>query len=268
MKDHKALIESQPEVVKPKKRNPARLLTNLIKSFVILTTIGLVIFSIAQIPDFFNFNIKLDQITIKGNQILTSQSILNWLELNSEIEWLDLDPFETTKRLVAHPWIEKAIVNRGVNQQMEIQIVETTPRFFLNTGKKIYLLNNEFEVLSLLQSGNGWDLPVIVDKTIPHVNTGDKLSASRFRKAIEIVKILDRNPTLPITLVSEIDITDRLNIELVTLPGGTRIKLGANGFIIKLANLAKVIPVLSKEGSNIRYIDLRYKNAVVYRRKV
>ena len=59
-----------------------------------------------------------------------------------------------------------------------------------------------------------------------------------------------------------------MNIELVTIPDAIRIKLGADHFRQKLINLQEALPTLAKEKGNIRYIDLRYERAVVFRRRV
>jgi cell division septal protein FtsQ len=108
---------------------------------------------------------------------------------------------------------------------------------------------------------------VIVDSTAARIKPGDVLPKALLAKPFELITLLKDNPTLPLKAVSEIDISDPLNIQLVTIPNAIRIKLGVSGFADKLVNLQHALPRLNKEKNNLRYIDLRYKHSVVFRRR-
>lgn len=258
----------QVKVEKPARRSLPLIGMTLFKSVISLLTFAIIAYCLVNLPPYFYRSVNRSDISITGNRIVEKETILSLLPLKDSIRWIDIDPFRWTESIVNDPWINGAIVHRTPELRVHIIIRETTPRFFLKTEDALFLVNHEFRVLHPVLSGTGWNKPVIVSNSLEGIQAGRMLPDTIQFKIDALVQLLDQHPVLPLEAVSEIDITDPLNVELVTIPDGVRIKLGDEGYREKLENLRDALPILEKEGSNLRYIDLRYKRAVVFRRKI
>ena len=71
------------------------------------------------------------------------------------------------------------------------------------------------------------------------------------------MQVLESSEALPLAAVSEIRLTDPLNLTLVTLPEGIRIKLGYSDYEQKLDRLKRALPEIAKRAKRIESIDLR-----------
>ncbi len=256
---------------KPKsgiKTSTLKPLVYLVRSLLTISVIMLLIYGISFLPSYLKQPIKPQYISVSGNNLLSTETILNYLPIYKNTRWIDIDSFEFSHYLSSHPWIEKAQIQRKANMGLDINIVEVSPIAYLKSKNRLFLLSRNYRLLNLERSGKGWDLPVIVNNELEKLKPGDILPKTTLSKAFELVELLENHPILPLNAVSEIDITDPLNIQLVVMPNSVRIKLGSSNYNGKLLNLQDVMQVLEGEGANIRYIDLRYKRAVVFRRKV
>ncbi len=257
--------------IKPKtenKRSRGKLVLVLIKAILTLSVLSLIGYCFTFLPSYLTKPIKPQFISISGNQVLTTEAILDFLPLYKNTRWFDLDTFELSSFLTKHSWIEKANVHRRPDLGIDIHITEVSPVAFLKARDELYLVSRDLQLLSFERSGIGRDLPVIVNDAFKSTVPGDYLPNQIYHKAIRLINLLKNNPTLPLGAVSEINVSDPLNIILVVMPNAVRIKLGSDNFEEKLLNLGNAIDQLANEGANLRYIDLRYKSAVVFRRKV
>lgn len=221
-----------------------------------------------NLPDYFSKPVVSGQISITGNEILPEEEIIEYLNLKDLGLWHQVDPYLLSVRLNQHPWIETASVHRTTNHGISIQVHETKPVAYLKTKEQLYLLSPDCRILSRKASNRWNDLPIIVQNHLGKIEPGSYLPKVELGKAFEILEILSKSDSLPKNAISEINITDPLNTVLVTIPYGINIKLGAGQYHSKLANLKSALPVLLKERGNIRYIDLRYQKAIVYKKKV
>lgn len=198
-----------------------------------------------------------ESIEIQGNQILSTDSVRQYLDLNADTPWFYVDPFEMSVRLRNHPWIEKAIVHRSQPLGVSVDITERVPIAFLKTADNLYLLGRDYRVLKRLQLNGSWDLPIIVNRSLKELGPGDRLPPRDLRRAFQLISLLKKDKTLPLDAVSEIIVTDPFNIILISSPDGIRIKFGFENFEKKLASLSRLMPLVAKNLKRIQYIDLR-----------
>ncbi len=240
----------------------------LLKGIITLSTLLIIGYCLVKIPPYFSHPINPTKITIKGNEILTPDMLLKQMRIKAFTPWMDIDPYELSLKLIKHPWIDEASVHRNIDLGLSITIKERTPVAYLKTGNGLFLLGSDNLVLSFVKSGEQWNLPVIVDNKIKSINPGDILPKNQLKKVDELMQLLETSKVLPIDTVSEINITDPLNIVLITIPYAIPIKMGSENFRQKLENLKHALPTLLDENRNIRFVDLRYSSAVVFRRKI
>jgi cell division septal protein FtsQ len=269
MKDYSAKnLPKKPEVAEPRSMKLKSGFSQIIKSLITILTIALVGYVVSHLPGYYSQPIDPTKITIQGNHILTNDVILSHLQLPKARSWFDTDPFELSQRLAQHSWVDNANIHRRPDLGLTISITEITPLSYLQTLDGLFLLGSDFRVLSMMTSGGRWNLPVIVDKKLSGLKPGALIPKHELQKGIAMIRFLEKSEILPLKNVSEIDISDPLNIQLITIPDAILIKMGSAGFEQKIINLNNSLPRLQKERGNIRYIDLRYDKAVVFRNKV
>lgn len=271
MKDVQNRLSQVPQKAetKPKAkrsyRKPALL---IIKVSVSLLTLSLIALVALALPNFFSKPVAENQIFISGNQVISEDEVIEYLHLQELGLWHQVDSYHLSVRLNQHPWVESASVHKTINHGLSVQINETRPIAYLKTKQGLFLLSPDCRVLSIISSETWKDLPIIIHSHLEEVKPGIYLPKRQLSKVFEILTLLEDTGPLPKNAISEIDISDPLNTVLVTIPYGIRIKLGNSQYETKLTNLQNALPVLLKERGNIRYIDLRYQKAIVYKKKV
>ncbi len=198
-----------------------------------------------------------DTIRINGNQILSEDTVLKYLNLDAEKPWFSLDPYELSVQLRNHPWIERALVHRTPPFTVDVNVTERVPTAFLKTADNLFLLGKDYLVLKRLHLSSSWDLPIIVNHKLKKINQGERLQPRDLKRAFQLISLLKIDKTLPLDAVSEIIVTDPFNIIIISSPDGIRIKFGFENFERKLDSLARLMPQIYKNLKRIEYIDLR-----------
>ncbi|MBU2514025.1 FtsQ-type POTRA domain-containing protein [bacterium] len=257
--------QSTPNV---EKTRPFFSVKALVKGIITLSTLSITCYCLVKIPPYFSRPIDPTKISTSGNKILTPDMLLKQMDLKTLTPWIDIDPYELSLKLIEHPWINEALVHRKINLGLSIIVKEQEPIAYLKTVNDLFLIGKNNRVLSKVKSREKWNLPIIVDNGMKSINPGEFLPSDQLKKVNALMDLLKTSKILPVSTVSEIDITDPLNIVLITVPYAIPIKMGSSNFRQKLQNLKYALPSLIAENRNIRFIDLRYTSAVVFRRKI
>lgn len=211
---------------------------------------------------------SIEQVRVHGNSILSKEKVVQYLELQENNSWWEIDPYQLSLRLKRHLWIESAIVHRNYMRGLDIYITERKPIAYLKLQHRLFLLCKGNLILKWEGTKQStWDLPIITTNRIKTVTEGETYTDVGISKALSILRKFEGNPILSSASISEINIDDPLNIELVTLPNGIRIKLGDQKLDHKLQNLGLAMPALQKIKKSLQYIDLRHSSGVVIKKK-
>jgi hypothetical protein len=206
-----------------------------------------------------------ENIRVFGNRILTTDDLVQQLRIQESQSWLSIDPYRLSLQLKQHCWVDKAMVHRSFPLSIDVYVVERVPMAYLKTADDLLLLGSDRLVLKTLPGGI-WDLPIIVNQRLKAVAPGTLLAEASLIRALHLMSLLEKDPVLPLTAVSEIDITDPFNTELVTMPYGIRLKMGFEDFERKLAAIKIALPYFADVVGNIDYLDLRTVRGVVLKK--
>lgn len=266
MKDY--IVNIRQDTDKEGVDKPAQRKTGLppfIRAFFMIGIIFLLAVIIYRLPPF--FKAPPQSLVINGIDTLDQDTIVRYLEMKKDTRWIDLDPYQLSLNLKRHPWIDKAVVHRTFPLSIRVDITERVPIAQLRTANEMVLLGKDYMVLKSVPRDRHWDLPIIVNRRLQNLEDGDIIQRSQLGKAFQLIEILRGHPVLNLDSVSEIDVTDPYNIELITIPYGIEVKLGFDQFERKLATLYRILPDLTEIKDNIRYIDLRYVRGGVVKKK-
>ena len=228
----------------------------IVSFLMVAAFVSIVVF---QIPSYLSS--PLDNVRIYGNKLISKTAIAKYLRIYEGQSWLSIDPYVMSIRLKDHPWIKEAIVRRNLRLSLDVTIT------YLKINDQLFMICSDYLVLDPIRGSEQWNLPVIVNNTLTTVLAPDLLAPKDLNGAFQLMELLRKNEILPLKAVSEIIVDDPLNIELITIPNGIKIKMGFQNFKKKLRNLALTSRKISEERKRIAAIDLRYPNGIVLQYK-
>jgi cell division protein FtsQ len=264
MKDYKTVFNKSNNNKPIQKIAPLLNFRRGLKIFVSICVFSFIFFLFIQIPG--KITKPLKTITIHGNNILDKTTIAQYLGIYPDQSWFDIDSYVFSTRLKQLKWVDTVIVRKNFWDGIDVTITERSPIAFLRVKEKTWFICEDGLILDLIQQKKAWDLPVIVNNNLLDVSEGKHLNREFLMDAFDIIKLLDKNSILPLSTISEIIITDPINIKLISIPYGIEIRLGYENIAPKLARLTRAIPKLNDYVHNIDYIDLRHSDGVVFKK--
>lgn len=208
------------------------------------------------------FNMDLD-----GHAVITQEEISTLLLQDpatnyQQIPVKDLNLAQIEATLEANPWIRNAEVFINNKNELELDIQQNIPaaRIFTKSGETFYI----DEYCITLPAAVSFPYPTPVFTNVPFL--GDDEISVQLKKKIAYLGHAIGSDTFWNAQVTQINMTDRLEFEMVTLMGDHIVKLGdTNQLADKLNNLMIFYKEgLQKLGWN-RYdvVDVRYAGQVV-----
>lgn len=267
MRDHRPFSQTQKQIQKeaPSQKENFQKATVLFGRFIFAGALFLFFITLLQI-----FRIQqqpVRTIHIEGNQLLDRSTIVDFLDISDDSSYSSLDPYILSRRLRNLPWIREAYVQKVHPLDLKVSLQERVPTAYLRVQKSIYLIDQNQVVLSPIAVLAGLDLPIIYDQNISSLHVGERVNSPALERGLRLIKILDESSILPSESVSEIIITNPVNLQVVTIPDGIRIQFGIGQFQERLLNLYYAMPEIRKIRKKIQSLDLRYTRRVVVRKK-
>ena len=205
------------------------------------------------------FNIS--EIRIIGADKVTGVSEREFLSLYKGRNIFDVDINSLSSIIKKEkPFIKNAIVKRVLPDVLEIDLECRIPIALVKAGRT-YPIDNTGMVLSYEDVVG--DLPVISGFSFwlkPIV--GEEIREDRLRKGLLLLKELKESSIFKTYEVREINVKDPRNFSFY-LKEGIEVMIGGEDFSERLVKLKKILSNPDLDKKNIKYIDLRFKNAVI-----
>jgi cell division protein FtsQ len=187
------------------------------------------------------------------------ESRLNSLLLGRNIFTVNMKNMEMLIR-ESSPQLEKVEVRRVLPDRLEIDIVPRQPVAFIDSGGGFII---DHEAVVLAKGGSIKDLVEIkgIRFFFSAPSKGERIDNQMLRKALLLLESLRARGLTEGHHIKDIDISDRNNIQL-----GIRrikVKMGNNDFSRKVDDLKEILEDPEIDVDDIKYIDLRFENAVI-----
>ena len=215
----------------------------------------------------------IESIRIVGRTILDSAEIMEQAAVpdTMPLQKIDLEAIE--RRVVEHPFIERASVYRGESGTLVVEIVERAPvAVTLVDGAPVYL-DSLGVPLPYRFSTAGFDLPVIagVERNHPVGDAGamrDRLDSARTREALAVLAEIRLYDDRLYRQISEIRREGLGEYTLLTADGAVPVRAGYAADIggrLRKLDLFMTTVLAARGVGKARSIDLRWKGQVVVR---
>ncbi len=231
---------------------------------------------------------RTQTITIEGYERLSQKQIADQAQVRKDMNILAINLTMVRKKLLAHPWIAEAEVNREIPARLTIRIKEHAPLAIVDLGHK-FLINESGEIFKEWTSGDPGHLPMVTGLQMADIATFDRQDAREtfhptnpllvedqakdaqyhFSPLDAVMHVLrlgqDSKSVLPNRLIKQIRVDREIGL---TLHAGTQIgiiKLGYHQYPHKYSMLRHIMMVLKKRQTLPVFdrIDLNNLNRIV-----
>lgn len=227
---------------------------------------------------------QAQRIDVEGGQRLSPQAILAQAGVPPGINVLSVNLAAARKRLLAHPWIAEAEIQREIPATLRIRIREHVGAAVVDVGRK-FLLNPRGELFKEWESTDPDDLPIVSGLALADLRAVDRSAAvgglavfeseapaaslpvSRPMDAVLQVLTLGRDPAgvLPTRELRAIRVDRELGLTLVAYAESRAIRLGFNDYPAKYHLLQELLAFFRAQANvaDFERIDLTDMNRVI-----
>lgn len=223
--------------------------------------------------------LRVDRILVGGNERLSQGEVLAVLSgLRGEsLVWTDLDRWR--QRLLASPWVRDASLRRSLPSTVEVVVSEREPIAIGRINDDMYLIDERGTIID--QYGPQYqdlDLPIVDGLTAtPSSRTqapsdgngsasGPVPDRARADLAARVIAALRAKPAIGGRL-SQIDVSDFHNAQVILAGDAAVISLGEDQFLARLESYLDLAPALHDRVTEIDHVDVRFDNRVYVRPK-
>ncbi len=195
---------------------------------------------------------KLSEIQIIGNKVISASEIMQKAELNYGISLLRLDSDVVRERLLRVGWFEDVSVRKELPWRLIIKVKEKSPVAIVRTPEGPYLVDPSGRLIERIDEAVAL-LPVI------EVSIKDRKTFAEALALAELVKTSSFFDGKTVVITGRSPETLALNID------GLRIFMGSRDYERKIKKLVKIQRLLLLRDIPVEYVDLRFKGRAIVR---
>jgi hypothetical protein len=245
---------------KPKLGTWIRIFAELTSKLFLAGVIGYLLFSgwnfLISTPHF-----QIQNISFKGNNILSDEQILEWLGPVKGENLIAIDLVELSHRLSENPWIQSASIRRNFPQELQFNLTERVPYARIKK-EKIYLVDSfgvnlspekpEYKHLPLIIMQGGKENNILEGRVLRSLKTMHYFNKLSFfdNNPLDAAELLGHSRVLFITRNKDIQIQMSMD----------RLEEGRKNFLL-------ILDTIEEENPKIQMIDLSFKDQVVIRNR-
>lgn len=212
--------------------------------------------------------LKVDKIQMEGLQRVKPDEVRLYLAEVKGQPMMDVHANELEKRLVAHPWVKWAKVERSFPSTLKVRLVEHKPKAILS-AKKLYLLDEQGLPFKALEPEDEIDLPIITGIDEVSAQVDRELVQSKIELAFKAQTAFEKIDNQLLGNLNEVQIEPVVGVSLRTSQGIEAI-IGHKLFEGKMQKLKELVEHISEQdrfSSTFLLTDDRVSDRVTVRLK-
>lgn len=228
----------------------------------------------------------VERITLTGNQRLNQEQVYQQSLIQPGANIFAVNLNIARKRLLAHPWIEEAHIQREIPSGIRIHIREYRALAVIDLGRQ-FLLDDAGILFKELESNDSLDLPVVhglsyadvdidantsrLQKRVVPIDEEEKSlkrTTSPFEALVAVLRLGNEiGSVIPNTLVDRIVVDRETGITIHMKEGPKTVKLGYGNFSAKYDLLERLLAYLDKgpagKWHKVETVDLNNLDRIV-----
>ena len=205
------------------------------------------------------------RLNVDGARRLSSQEVLQQAGLSNGINIFSVNLTMARKRLLSHPWVADAEVNREIPSGINVCVHEHEPLAIIDLNRK-FLLNKQGVIFKEWKATDPVDLPVVCGLDFSDLNV-DGMSFSRpFNALMSVLKLGQKEGSVVANAqIRKIDVDKDMGLTIHVNSRVGTIKLGYENYANKYKRLQEVLFYFhgGQDVENVQSIDLSIPDRVV-----
>ncbi|UCG80477.1 MAG: FtsQ-type POTRA domain-containing protein [Desulfobacterales bacterium] len=234
------------------------------------------------------------EITVEGNKELSKQTVLKQagLKLHENILAVNLNTIRY--RLMAHPWVASAAIERALPDTIHIRVKERVPIAIVDLDRLFYV-DERGEIFKPVESSDRVRVPVVTGLSLSGIEIEDLWSSPLLLAVMEVLRLSRHHEdTIPCYALHRVHVDREMGVTLYAslaprnpsvtpvcaltyaikapkeqraVPSAVTIKVGFGGYESKFRRLRHLASYLKQEDGllNLEFIDLNDSDRVVVR---
>ncbi|MDQ7063920.1 MAG: FtsQ-type POTRA domain-containing protein [candidate division KSB1 bacterium] len=211
---------------------------------------------------------SVQNIRVTGAYLVSADEILQAARDEAQKHIFKADLRTIEKRLAKFPQVKSVRVSRVFPNSIRIELEEREPvAVIIDNG--IWGVDAEGVLLPRLQTVRGLDFPVIVGLQLRSYIAGEVVKNPRIRELAKILGELRQQNPVVYHLISEITMNKLTGVQLTLITHQVPVILGRGRLMQKFNKLKSLYQYLlaTHEMKSVRYLDLRFHDQIVLKRK-
>jgi cell division protein FtsQ len=234
------------------------------------------------------------KITVEGNKELSRGTVLKQAGLKLHENILSVNVSTIRHRLMAHPWVAGAEIERALPDTIHIRVQERIPIAIINL-ERLFYLDESGVIFKPVESSDKARVPVVTGIPVTDIDFEDSWRSRLFRKVMEVLRLSQiHEDVIPFYVLHRIHVDREMGLTLyaslaapipsatplcaLTLPSkghrrvqagqsAVAIRVGFGGYESKFGRLRYMASYLKQEDEslNLQFIDLSDSDRVVVR---
>jgi cell division protein FtsQ len=220
------------------------------------------------IADRWRQDLTLTSVRVEGNNLLSVENVIKSSDIKLSSGLYDYDLKDIEERVCRNPYVENAVVSRNLPSTIDIRVMEREPIASIITDK-IYYIDREKKIFSYNFVKEIVDLPVISGMEF-EINPKTLASDPEIDSLLFLLGYLKRNYKDIYNIISEINLGKTgfyiVYISYYNIP----IIMRNRNCVENILNFRAYWNQYSmyENKNSIEYIDLRYTDQVVVKKKI
>ncbi len=195
----------------------------------------------------------IKNVIVSGNYHLGKKDIISSANIKAGESLLKLSSKDTAKRLKRSAWIREVFLRKQFPDTLSIRIEEAVPKALHSFNGRIFLIDEDGNILEEIKSENTPFLPVIK-------NINPKKDKEALLEALKLIEVLDEKGILDSRESIEIG---NESYGLVVNIDGELIKVGYGKYSEKFYRWKELEHEIRKRALTVEYVDLRFDDVIV-----
>jgi cell division protein FtsQ len=197
---------------------------------------------------------RVREFEVAGNRKISEETVLSLAEIEGMPNLFTLRLKDVAKRLESHPWVDQVRVRKVFPNKIAVQIEEREPVAILPL-EELYYIDTKGVIFATVGDADAYNYPFLTGLTRQTLEKDPVESKHLIIKALEFLRIVDKERVFPPEEISEIHMEKMDGIRYFTKAEGLQVKMGWEQFGEKLRRLSIILSDLQKRGLSAVSID-------------
>jgi cell division septal protein FtsQ len=209
--------------------------------------------------------LRIQHVVVKGNDRMSTAEVTAVLDgLRSQnILFANLDA--ERQKLLASPWIDRAVLRRVLPSTVEVVVSERHPMGIARLGSALYLVDAGGVIIDEYgPEYSHFDLPIIDGLGPAPREPGLAVDPARAEVASRLLDQVGQRKDL-LNRLSQIDVGDPHDVVVIVDGDPALIHVGEERFLERLLTYLEIVPALRERVPGIDYVDMRFDERVYVR---